>query len=69
MYIIPLASGRRFYAHTGALSLDDGALQYGSDGSVHDVDFTPEDRREIASHVIAQWEAWAAADAADGTKG
>jgi hypothetical protein len=60
-----LSSGRTVYAFMDMLSLDDdGVLHYGSDGLVRDngeaVDFSPEERREIARYFIDRWQRWAA---------
>lgn len=33
-------------------------LSYGYDGNHSAIDFTPEERAEIADHAIAQWTAW-----------
>ena len=54
-----LTTGTRFYAFSGALSVRRGRLAYGSDGSVAESsDLTADERREIADHVIAEWEVW-----------
>lgn len=64
-----LSTGRTFYAYSGHLNpADEGGLVYGSDGGVRLVDaegddlpLTPEERKEVAAHMIARWLAWAGA--------
>lgn len=64
-----LSSGRAFYAHGGVVGLavgtDGGSIAdricYGWDGSVgpdSGPPFTPEELREIADYMIAQWSAF-----------
>lgn len=61
-----LDSGRSFYAHMDALSVWDGKLVSGFDDEVparldDPEELTPEERSEIAQHMIARWLVWAAA--------
>lgn len=68
-----LATGRRFYASCGLLSISlesfgfdvcdgcDGTVSYrGSDKSADPADapWTPEERAEVADHMIALWQAF-----------
>jgi hypothetical protein len=62
-----LSTGTRVYANRGFLGLNpdldcaqgyDGSVEYG-DLSDHDAQFTPEERREIAAHMVTQWQEWA----------
>lgn len=68
-----LSTGRRFYAHHGFLGVSaveggDGLLSIaqGFDGGVRIMgelrQFTPEERQEIAAHVISLWYRWARGD-------
>lgn len=55
------STGREFYAYGNVLSVSvEGDLLYGWDGSVDCIErFTPEEKKEIAEHMIARWKAWA----------
>lgn len=56
-----LRSGRRVYAFTGSFGLRAGrmnSLEYGSDGNHWVDDWTPEERAEVADHMIALWMTW-----------
>lgn len=65
-----LSTGRRVEANEGLLCpMDDGVLAEGHDGTVDggwgdgedciEPALAPEERREIAEHMIARWQAWA----------
>jgi len=70
-YIV-LSTGTRFYAHAGVVGVGEGGkgtITTGYDDDTYDrddsgdVEFTAEERREIADEMIRRWEAWATKEA------
>lgn len=65
---IVLSNGHGFYAHRSILGLsasgetasyeDEKSVAHGYDGTVGGEEFTPEERREIALHMIGRWKEW-----------
>ena len=58
---LEFASGRRFYAYGGMLSLGEGTEAcYGYDGGLYEdgAPFTHEERLEIAHYMMELWRAW-----------
>lgn len=55
-----LASGRRVYAFSGSLGLQDGSdiVLYGSDGGFDTFDWTQAEREEVADEMIRRWTEW-----------
>ncbi len=58
---VELSSGRLIHVYAGVFGLTtEGALTYGyDDRSFDDTDFSPEERLEIATEMIARWTKWA----------
>ena len=68
-----MSTGRKLYANRGLLSVmpdakNEPAVYDGYDGCIEgtgrgdwedEMPFTPEERREMADYVIAQWNKWA----------
>jgi hypothetical protein len=53
---ITLATGKRLYANLGIVGLSPDGYAYGGyDGDLDDGDLSPEERREIATMMIARW--------------
>lgn len=58
---VVLSSGRKFDANDGILGMSNAMeLTEGYDGRVYDErEFTPDERKEIADHMIGLWQRWA----------
>lgn len=53
-----LSTGRRMRCFGDMMCPGSDGLQYGSDGSVEDGEFTRTERQEIADYFIAKWLSW-----------